>query len=228
MFFGLDSTWFVLVLPVVILSMFLSSNVKSTFAKYQKVPNQRRLKGYEVAREILDRNGLYHVKVQPTRGTLSDHYDPRSETVFLSEPVYSSFSVAALGVAAHEVGHAVQHAEGYKALSIRNAILPVAQIGSQATWLLVILGLVTGAMQLFDIGIILFLAVIAFQLVTLPVEFNASSRAITQLNDYGYLTATELPGAKKVLNAAALTYVAAVAVSLANLARLLILRGSRD
>ncbi len=225
-FYGIDSTYLILVLPAIILSLWAQTKVNSTFTKYSKVLSRRGLTGKEVAEKILKANGIYDVTVEHINGNLSDHFDPRSKVIRLSDSVYDKTSVAALGVAAHETGHAIQHSTGYLPIKLRNSILPVAQIGSTAAVPLVILGLLFSS-TLVDFGIILFCAVVAFQIVTLPVEFNASNRAIKTLDNMAILDQEELSGSKKVLSAAAMTYVASAAVALANLLRLLSISGRR-
>lgn len=224
----LDSTYLIFVLPAMLLAFWAQYKVNSTYEKFSKVTNHKGITGAEVAVKILNLHGIYNVRVEQVPGHLTDHFDPRSNVIRLSSGVYSGTSVAALGVAAHETGHAVQHAKGYLPIKLRNTIVPVATLGSNLAVPLAILGLVLSMPVLIDAGIILFTAVVAFQFVTLPVEFNASRRAITVLNNEGILFDEELKGAKKVLFAAALTYVAAAAVALGNLLRLLTLRGRRD
>ncbi|MBQ2890880.1 MAG: zinc metallopeptidase [Clostridia bacterium] len=228
MFYGIDYTYIIFVLPALIIAMWASSNVNSTFNKYKKVSNSRGWTAHEVARKILDINGLYHVKIERVAGHLSDHFDPRTNIVRLSDSTYDSTSVAALGVAAHEVGHAIQHATAYMPIKVRNAIVPVVQISSYAAFPLAILGIIFANDLMIVTGIVLFTAVVLFQIITLPVEFNASRRAIKTLGDEAILEYEELSGAKKVLTAAALTYVASAAVAIANLLRLLVLAGGRN
>lgn len=220
MFFFFDPTMIILI-PAVILSAWAQYRVSSTFNKYSKVANSNGIRGCDVARKILNDNGLYNVQIEAVRGNLSDHYDPSSKVVRLSESVYGSTSLAALGVAAHEVGHAIQDATDYSPLRWRAALVPVANFGSSFSWILLIIGILLSSMDLAMIGVILFGAVLLFQLVTLPVEFNASSRAMEALAGGGFLVGNEVNGAKKVLNAAALTYVAAVIMSLLQLLRML-------
>ncbi len=227
MYYGYDPTM-ILLIPAMILAMWAQVRVKSTFNKYMQVGNQRGLTGGAVARQILNDNGLSHVPVEQVGGSLSDHYDPRDTTVRLSPEVYGGRSIASLSVAAHEVGHAIQHAEYYKPMTLRAAIFPAVNISSNAAVPLAILGLILGFTPLVDIGILLFTIVVAFHMVTLPVEFNASSRAIVQLVQGGFIYDEERPLAKKVLNAAALTYVAAAAVAVMQLIRLLVLRGRNN
>ena len=224
----LDSYYLIFVLPAMILAFWAQHKVNSTYQKFSKVTNHRGITGAEVAVKILNLYGVYNVRVEHIAGTLTDHFDPRTNVIRLSDGVYSGTSVAALGVAAHETGHALQHAKGYAPIKLRNAIVPVASLGSNLAVPLAILGLILAMPVLVDAGIILFTAVVAFQFVTLPVEFNASRRAISVLDSQGILYGEELKGAKKVLSAAALTYVAAAAVALGNLLRLLALRGRRD
>lgn len=221
-------TTMILLIPAMILAMVAQFKVKSTFKRFMQVANQRGLTGADVARQILNSNGLYNVPVEQVGGSLSDHYDPRDTTVRLSPEVFSGRSIASVSVAAHEVGHAIQHAEYYKPMTLRAAIFPAVNLSSNAAVPLAILGLVLGFTPLIDIGIILFTIVVAFHMVTLPVEFNASSRAIAQLVQGGLIYDEEQALAKKVLNAAAMTYVAAAAVAVMQLVRLLVLRGRRD
>ena len=224
----IDSSYLIFVLPAMILAIWAQYKVNSTYTKYSKVLNHRGMTGAEVAVKILNLYGIYNVRVEHIAGTLTDHFDPRTNVIRLSDGVYSGTSVAALGVAAHETGHAIQHAKGYVPIKLRNLVIPVASLGSNLAIPLAIIGLILGSYILVDAGIILFTAVVAFQFVTLPVEFNASRRAIKVLDEQGILYGEELSGAKKVLGAAAMTYVAAAAVALGNLLRLLSLRGRRD
>lgn len=219
---------YLLLIPAFILAMFAQARVQSAFNKYSRVRTSTQKSGATVARELLNEAGLHNIPVELVRGRLSDHYDPRARVMRLSSEVYSGNSIAALAVAAHETGHAIQHAAGYVPLNIRNNLFPVAAFGSQAAFPLFFIGLIFSAPVLLDLGIWVFLAALAFQVVTLPVEFDASRRAMRLLDAGGYLVGNEVRGARSVLNAAALTYVAAVAVSLMHLLRMLILRGSRD
>lgn len=219
---------FMIMIPFMILAMLAQSRVKSTYSRYLKVRSYRGMTGAEVAQTILMRNGITDVSVEMVGGTMSDHYDPRSKSVRLSNAVYSGSSIAALSIAAHEVGHAMQHANGYVPLSLRTAILPVASFGSRSAFFFVIIGFFFNSLMMMDIGIWFFVAAVAFQFLTLPVEFNASSRAIVQLSENNFLYEDEVVGAKKMLNAAAMTYVAATAVAIGQLLRLIILRNSRD
>ena len=226
MFWFYDHWYIIFVVPPLILAMWASFNVNSTYKKYSKFMTRSNMTGYDSARRILDANGLYNVAIERVSGNLTDHFDPQKNVIRLSQDVYSGTSVASVGVAAHEAGHAVQYANGYLPMKIRGAILPAANIGSSAGFYLAILGIILSFDILMYIGIGLFLAVVLFQLVTLPVEFNASSRAIASLEN-GALSPDELDGSKKVLRAAALTYVAALLVAIGNLLRLLALAGSR-
>lgn len=220
-----DITYLIIVLPAMLLAMLASANVNSTFKKYSKVISARRMTGHDAARRILDANGLHNVAINRVAGDLTDHYDPRTNTVNLSNSVYDNPSVAAIGVASHEAGHAVQHAVGYGPIKLRMAIIPVTQIASKLALPLVILGIILEFAGLAYVGCIFFAVATFFQLVTLPVEFNASRRAIEAIEGAGILGTDEIQGSKKVLKAAAMTYVAALAVSLAQLLRLLILVG---
>ena len=223
-----DSTMIVLI-PAIILAMYAQSKVKSTYEKYVRIASQKGYTGAEAARAILDRNGLTDVRIEHIRGTLSDHYDPRTRVLRLSDIVYTGNSISSSAIAAHEVGHAIQHARDYAPLRFRNAIVPVVNFASNLSWLFILAGLFLSFTGLIDIGIILFTGSVVFQIVTLPVEFNASSRALDELESVGVLTREEIPHSKKVLDAAALTYVAATATAVAQLVRLLLLRErSRD
>lgn len=218
---------YILLIISVIFSIATQQLVKSSFKKYSNVFCSRGLTGADAARAILDKYGLYNIGVEHIGGELTDHYDPTANVIRLSDSVYGSTSVAAVGVAAHEAGHAVQHSVGYTPIKIRSAIIPITQIGAKLTTPLVVLGLILSWGVLIDIGIIIFCAVVLFQAVTLPVEFNASGRALSILEENHILDGGELTGAKKVLTAAALTYVAALASALISLLRLLALRGRR-
>ena len=220
----IDRYYLFLVIPALLISMWAQVQVKSTFARYNRVPNRRGYTGAMLARQILDENGLQHIRIERVAGQLSDHYSPKEDVIRLSDSTYNSTSVGALGVAAHEVGHAIQYDVGYFPIKIRNALIPITQIGSSVAIPLAILGLILSFPLLTEIGILLFCAVVLFQLFTLPVEFNASRRALRTLDEDGILDQDELKGAKKVLSAAAMTYVAALIVAIANLARLLALR----
>ncbi|NLK70453.1 MAG: zinc metallopeptidase [Clostridiales bacterium] len=218
---------YIIIIPAIIFALIAQINVTSTFQKYSKVRNARGFTGRDVARQILDNNGLYNVRIEQVSGNLSDHYDPRNNVVRLSDSVYNSSSVAAIGVAAHEVGHAIQHSQGYTPIKIRSAIIPVSQIGSSLAVPLVILGLILSIQPFITFGILLFTTVVFFQAITLPVEFNASRRALATLRDNFILDGEELSQSKKVLTAAALTYVAALFSSLMSLLRLILLSGRR-
>lgn len=218
---------FILVLPALLLAMYAQFRVNSTFNRYLRERSFAGLTGAQAARRILDDNGLHNISVEMVGGRLTDHYDPREKTVRLSETVYSGTSIAALGVAAHEVGHAVQHDRNYVPLGIRNNLFPVASLGSQMAFPLFLIGFLFSFDTLMLVGIWFFIAALIFQLITLPVEFNASRRAIGFLDTGGYLNQAEIPKAKSVLRAAALTYVAATAVAATQLIRLLVLRGGR-
>lgn len=218
----------VLILPALALALWAQFRVKSTFAKYSEVLSRRGMSGAQVANAILERNHL-DVSVEPIEGSLTDHYDPRDRTLRLSEDVYGSRSIAALGVAAHETGHAIQHAHHYLPLQLRSNLVPVANFGSTLAMPLFLVGLfLPAASFLMDIGILLFTFAVVFALVTLPVEYNASSRALQVLSQHGYLAPDEIDSARKVLNAAAWTYVASAAMAILQLVRLLILRGQRE
>lgn len=225
--FYFDPTYLI-ILPALIFAFWAQSKVTSTFRKYLKVYGAANYSGAQVARQLLDAHGLNDIPVELTKGSLTDHYDPRKRVLRLSESVYHSTSVAAVGVAAHEAGHALQHAQNYIPLGIRNNIYPIANFGSQAAFPLFFIGLIFNTPTLMTVGIWFFVAALIFQLITLPVEFNASNRALKLLTNGGYITETELPKTKAVLSAAALTYVAAVAVSAMQLLRLLIIRNSRQ
>jgi len=210
------------------ITLWAQLRVKSTFAKYNNVRSKNGITGAQVARDILRTNQVHDVDVEEIGGSLTDHYDPKAKKLRLSRDIFRSSSVAALGVAAHEAGHAIQHHAGYAPLHVRNRIFPVASLGSQIAFPLFLGGFFFRSGFMMDIGIWLFLGAVIFQVITLPVEFNASSRAVVLLESRGYLGRDEIGGAKKVLNAAALTYVAATAVAIMHLIRLLILRGSSD
>ncbi len=226
--YGFDPT-IILVLIGVVISLWAQGRVTSTFNKYSKVRSRVGMTGAEAARRLLNSQGIYDVTVRPVSGSLTDHYDPRSKTVNLSDSVYNSTSIAALGVAAHECGHAMQHNEGYGPLRFRSSLVPVANFGSKLSWPLILIGLMIGGLgsPVVQIGILMFSLAVLFQLVTLPVEFNASSRAVKLLDSLGILVGDEVGGTKSVLSAAALTYVAAAASSMLQLLRLIILYGGR-
>jgi hypothetical protein len=222
-----DPVYLMYMLPVLLLSFWARYKVSSSFKKYSKVASKRGITGREAARLILDRNGLSDVTVLQIKGELTDHFDPRDNTIRLSEPVFGSASIAAIGIAAHEAGHAVQHKTGYAFIKLRTAIIPVCNIGARYSFLLIMVGLIFSMLQLFWLGVILFGTVAVFQLVTLPVEFNASRRAVEILEATQTLDKSELTGAKKVLSAAALTYVAAMLTSIVQLFYFISLGGRR-
>lgn len=229
MFYPFFDPTMVLLIPAVILAIWAQSRVRSTYRKYSQIRSASGITGAVAARRILDMKGLNDVEVIPVAGELSDHYDPRTKKVCLSEGIYNSPSVAALGIAAHEVGHAAQHAEGYTALKLRHLILMPANLGSTLAFPLFFIGFIfTSFKVLMDVGIIFFIGALAFQLITLPVEFDASRRALVTLKGSGFLAEHEVDQSRKVLSAAALTYVAAATMALTQLLRLLVLRGSRD
>lgn len=227
MFWGIDWYYIALVVPALLLAMWAQARVSSTFNRYAQVKNGRGYTGRDAARAILDRNGLQGVPVEHVQGKLTDHYDPRTNAVYLSDSVFSSTSVAAVGVAAHEVGHAIQHATGYFPIRLRTAIIPVTNIGAKLSVPILLVGMLMGNGFLMNLGIVLYAMMALFQLVTLPVEYNASSRALATLEGSAMLEGGELQGARKVLGAAALTYVAALIGSLASLLRLVLLFGNR-
>ncbi|NLJ88125.1 MAG: zinc metallopeptidase [Epulopiscium sp.] len=218
----IDITYIILVLPAILLTLYAQAKVKSTFNKYLRVSNSRGVTGVEAARAILQNQGIHDVNIERADGHYTDHYDPRTKTIRLSSPVYDGATITSVGVAAHEVGHAIQHNTSYSFLVIRHSIFPVVNISSRLAMPLILLGLLFSN-SLVAIGILLFSAVVLFQLVTLPVEFNASKRALAALEGQGILSDSEIRPVRKVLSAAALTYVAAAAVAVANLLRLLIL-----
>lgn len=222
-----DNTYLVFVLIPVLVSVWASARVNSTFKKYSDYRNARNLTAAEVTRMILDRNGQQNVRIERVGGSLTDHYDPRDNTIRLLESVYDSTSCAAIGVAAHEAGHAAQHAKGYVPIKIRNALVPVANFASRLAVPLVLLGFIMELGGLVDFAIILYGAVVLFSLITLPVEFDASRRAVVTLDEYGILSTEENAAAKKVLRAAAMTYVASMLVALGSFLRILTLFGRR-
>lgn len=226
-YYGFDFSSIIYLLPALLFAVWAQYNVKSTFAKYSKVASDRGMTGYQAARLILDANGLTHVRVEQIAGDLTDHYDPRADVIRLSQTVHSVRTAAAVGVAAHEAGHAVQYAAGYGPIRLRAAIIPVTNIGSSLSWPLVLLGILLSARPLAMVGVILFSLTVVFQLLTLPVEFNASRRALAALKTSG-LSADGVDAAGKVLRAAALTYAAALASAIANLLRLLSIVNRND
>lgn len=223
---GYTTAYFLCILAF-IFALICSLTVKTTFNKYNRIGSRRGITAAEVARMILDRNGLYNVQVERISGNLTDNYNPRTNIVSLSDSVYNSTSLAAIGVAAHECGHAVQHAQDYVPIKIRTAVFPLAQLGSSMYFIVFIVGLIFSFEPLVDAGIILFLFVVLFQLVTLPVEFNASRRALSTIRSEGILEQDEMYGARRTLTAAAMTYVASLAVSFTQLLRLLAIRNNR-
>lgn len=228
-FWGYDITYFIFMIPCLILSLYCSAKVNSTFNKYSKVANKRGITGAQAAQQVLTANGVTGVRIEPVSGKLTDHFDPRTNTIRLSETVYNNTSVAAVGVAAHEAGHAVQHAQDYMPNKIRSAIVPVANIGSKLSWVLIFIGFLLPVQYNFVItlGIIFFSLSVLFTLVTLPVEFNASKRALATIRGTNLLYDDEYTGAKKTLSAAAMTYVAAAATAIAQLLRLVLLANRR-
>lgn len=232
MYYGFDWTYLVLVLPCILLSLWASSNVNSTFKKYSQQLSYRRISGAEAARRVLSANGVHGVRIDRVSGNLTDHFDPKTNVIRLSDSVYDSTSTAAIGVAAHEAGHAVQYAQDYAPIKLRAAIIPLTNFGSKLAMPLILIGLLLSFAEGFSfffvyLGIACFGLSLIFQLVTLPVEFNASRRAIAAIEEGGLLTIDEQKGAKKTLTAAALTYVAATATALAQLLRLILLFGNR-
>jgi len=231
-YYGLDSTYLLLVLPCILLSLWASSNVKSTFQKYSRQFSRRNITGAQAAQRVLSANGVYGVRIDRVSGNLTDHYDPKTNVIRLSDSVYSSTSTAAIGVACHEAGHAVQYAQEYAPIKLRAAIIPVTNFGSRIAMPLILLGIVCTFLGSFAeilvyLGIAAFGMSLVFQLITLPVEFNASRRAMQAISDTQLLTEEEQAGARKTLRAAALTYVAATAVALAQLLRLIAIFGGR-
>lgn len=230
-FYGFDWTYIVFILPCIIITLICQINVSSTFSKYSKVRNSRNMTGAMAAEYVLRQNGVSGVRIEHVAGNMTDHFDPRTNVIRLSDTVYNSNSVAAVGVAAHEAGHAVQHAQGYLPNRIRSAILPMAKIGSQLGWLLIIIGLLftakTGFVLLY-IGIILFSASVLFTVATLPVEFNASKRALECIKNSELLYGEEYKGAKRTLQAAAMTYVASALTAIMQLLRIILIARRRN
>lgn len=228
MFFYWDPTYILVILGAVI-SAIASARVSGTYRKFSQFTNSRRLTAQDVAAQMLRSAGIYDVKIEHVRGHLTDHYSPKEKVLRLSDSVYGQTSIAALGVAAHECGHAIQHQVGYGPLKLRSAAVPLANIGSMLSWPLILLGLILGYTGLAQVGVYLFVLVVFFQLITLPVEFNASARALAELSGQHILQEEELSGARKVLRAAAMTYVAALFASILQLLRLVLLtRNRRD
>ena len=231
-YYGFDWTYLVIVLPCILLSMWASSSVKSTFNKYAKVISSRHITGAQAAQRVLSANGVRDVRIERVSGDLTDHYDPKANVIRLSDSVYNSASVAAIGVACHEAGHAVQYAENYGPIKLRAAIIPVTNIGSKIAMPLILAGVLLSFLgnlsyAIVYLGIACFSLSLIFQLLTLPVEFNASRRAMVAIEQGDLLTDAEQRGAKRTLKAAAMTYVAATAVALAQLLRLIIIFGGR-
>ncbi len=227
-YYGIDIYYLVLILPAVILSLIAQVKVKSTFTKYSKIYSQKGLTGAQVAEQVLAYHGVSGVEVQKIKGHLTDHFDPKTNIIRLSDSVYGSCSVAAIGVAAHEAGHAVQHAQNYAPIKVRNSLVPVVNFSSGFSWVAILLGFLFSFQPLVLMGIALFSFAVLFQLITLPVELNASARAVRTIADSGILNQTEQSGAKSVLTAAAMTYVAAAIMSLAQLLRLILLFRRND
>ena len=226
--FYYDAIYWILLIPVLILSVYAQIKVSSSFKRYSQKHNRRGITGAQAASEVLRAHGVHDVTIRPCNGNLTDHYDPRDNTIYLSQPVYNAATVAAVGVAAHEAGHAVQYAMGYGPVRVRSAIIPVTQFGSQFAFIALVLGIVLYSQPMFLIGIVLFGMTTLFQLVTLPVEFDASARAMGTIEGTYLLDEDERKGAKKVLTAAALTYVAALLMSLLQLLRNLLIFAGRD
>ena len=231
-YYGFDWTYLTLVLPCLIFAMIASSNVNSTFKKYSKQLSRRHITGAEAAQRVLHANGVHGVRIERIAGNLTDHFDPKANVIRLSDPVYNSTSTAAIGVACHEAGHAVQYAVGYSPMKLRAAIIPMTNLGSKLAFPLILVGLLLGSLgeislMFIYLGIAAFGLSFVFQMVTLPVEFNASRRAIKAIEEGGILTEEEQLGAKKTLTAAAMTYVAATATALAQLLRLILIYGRR-
>lgn len=232
MYFGMFDPTIVILIPAMIFALYAQGKVKSAYNRYVQINNRRGITGHQAARMILDANGLHHVPVEITSGTLTDHYDPKNDMMRLSGEVYHGTSIASVSIAAHESGHAIQDGTSYAFLRFRNAIAPVVSLVSVASWPLILIGLaiiwtgnLTTGNLIFDLGILFFAAVVLFHTVTLPVELDASKRAIRQLVNLGIIEPAETTGAKKVLSAAAMTYVAALATAVANLIRILMIRG---
>jgi len=226
-FYYFDPYYWIILVPAMLIALLAQINVSSTFNRYSRIASRRGLTGAQAAEEVLRAHGVYGVRIERVAGRLSDHYDPRANVIRLSDAVYGSTSIASVGVAAHEAGHAVQYAQAYGPIKLRGAIIPVCNFSSQISILLIILGFVLYSRPLFAVGVVLFAVAAFFQVVTLPVEFNASRRAIQSLQDTHMLDDQELRGAKKVLGAAAMTYVAALLVSIAQLLRYILAFNSR-
>lgn len=227
-YFLANNLYCLLLIPVLLLSVWAQAQVSGSFRRYNAINNRRRLTGAQAADAVLRSHGVYDVGIQCVRGNLTDHYDPRDNTIYLSESVYNAPTIAAVGVAAHEAGHAVQYAENYGPVRLRSAIVPATQIGSRFSFVLLLVGMLLYSQTMFFVGILLFSLTTLFQLVTLPVEFNASARAIETIEGQQLLDDDEVGGAKKVLRAAALTYVAALLMSILQLLRFLLIFLSRN
>ena len=226
-FYYFDSYYWIILVPAMLIALLAQINVSSTFNRYSRIASRRGLTGAQAAEEVLRAHGVYGVRITRVSGKLTDHYDPKTNTIRLSDAVYGSTSIASVGVAAHEAGHAVQYAQEYGPIKLRGAIIPVCNFSSQISILLIILGFALYSRPLFAVGVVLFAVAAFFQVVTLPVEFNASRRAVQSLRDTHMLDDQELRGAKKVLGAAAMTYVAALLVSIAHLLRYILAFNSR-
>ena len=224
-YYGIDSLYLYLVVPALIITLWSQIRVKSAFSKYSAFHSS--LSGADAARRVLEANGICNVKIERVSGNLTDHYDPRTNVIRLSDSVYGAYNLSAVGVAAHEAGHAVQYASGYMPIKARSVILPVCNLGSQLSLPLLVIGFIFNFHLLVKLGVIFFCAALIFQLLTLPIEFNASRRALAAIESRNLLTDDELRGARSVLRAAAMTYVAALLVSFAQLLRLIILYGNR-
>ena len=222
-----NNIYCILLIPILLLSVWAQAQVSGNFKRYSAIANKRHLTGAQAAEAVLRAHGIYNVSIRPCAGSLTDHYDPRDNSISLSQDVYNSATIAAVGVAAHEAGHAVQYAVGYGPVKLRTAIIPATQLGSKFSLILLLLGMILYVQPLFLFGIVLFSLTTIFQLITLPVEFNASSRAVHLVDSLGILQGDEVDGTRRVLGAAALTYVAAAAASILQLMRLIILFGGR-
>ncbi len=226
--FYFDNTMLILI-PAMILTMYAQGKINSAYGKFSRIRTAKGFTGMQTARAILDENGLANVSIELVGGKLSDHYDPRTKVLRLSHDVYYGNTIASNSIAAHEVGHAIQHANAYAPLKFRNSMVPVVNIASNLSWVFIVAGMFFSALpQLFTIGVLMFSASVVFQLVTLPVEFNASSRALNLLGEMGILSSSEIPQGRRMLNAAALTYIAAASAAIAQLVRLLVIRDRND
>jgi len=222
-----NNLYFLLMIPVLLLSLWAQAQVSGSFKRYSAVNNCRRITGAQAAEAVLRAHGVYNVAISRCRGSLTDHYDPKARTLRLSQGVYSSHSIAAVGIAAHEAGHAIQHAQGYLPIRIRMALVPVVQFANYTSWILLLLGMILAIEPLVQFGILLYCVLVLFQLITLPVELDASSRALKLLTSQGILMQEETPGAKAVLRSAAWTYVAALLTAVLQLLRLILIFGGR-